>query len=228
MNEKILLVEDDVALASLVSRYLTSHGMQVFLLHHGVSVPRVVQRERPDAVILDIMLPDVDGLSVLRKLREFWRGPVLMLTALGEDSDMVAGLEIGADDYIVKPVTPRVLLARVRALLRRSSNDLEAEMIDLGSLRIDAQGRTAILDGISLDLTTAEFDLLLLLARRAGRVQERARLLEEVRGIDFISFDRSVDVLVSRLRKKLGDHSDLIKTVQGVGYCLSPGKNGSR
>jgi len=228
VNEKILLVEDDVALASLVSRYLTSHGMQVFLLHQGVSVPRVVQRERPDAVILDIMLPDVDGLSVLRKLREFWRGPVLMLTALGEDSDMVAGLEIGADDYIVKPVTPRVLLARVRALLRRSSNDLEAEMIDLGSLRIDAQGRTAILDGISLDLTTAEFDLLLLLARRAGRVQERARLLEEVRGIDFNSFDRSVDVLVSRLRKKLGGHGHLIKTVQGVGYCLSPGNDGSR
>lgn len=228
MNEKILLVEDDVALASLVSRYLTSHGFQVFLLHQGASVPKAVQRDRPDAVILDIMLPDFDGLSVLRKLREFWRGPVLMLTALGEDSDMVAGLEIGADDYIVKPVTPRVLLARVRALLRRSSNDLEADMIDLGSLRIDAQARTACLDGFSLDLTTAEFDLLLLLARRAGRVQERARLVEEVRGIDFHSFDRSVDVLVSRLRKKLGGHGDLIKTVQGVGYCLSTGRNGGQ
>ena len=228
MNEKILLVEDDVALASLVSRYLTSHGFQVFLLHQGATVPRVVQRERPDAVILDVMLPDVDGLTVLKKLREFWRGPVLMLTALGEDSDMVAGLEIGADDYIVKPVTPRVLLARVRALLRRSSNDLEADMVDLGALRLDAQGRTAFLNGLPLDLTTAEFDLLLLLARRAGRVQDRARLVEEVRGIDYNSFDRSVDVLVSRLRKKLGGHGDLIKTVQGVGYCLNPGKTGSQ
>lgn len=227
MNEKILLVEDDVALATLVSRYLSGHGLQVFLLHEGSSVPRVVQRERPDAVVLDIMLPDVDGLSVLRRLREFWRGPVLMLTALGEDSDMVAGLEMGADDYMVKPVAPRVLLARIRALLRRSSNDLEAEFIDLGFLRIDAQGRTAYLDGKSLELTTAEFDLLLLLARRAGRVQERARLVEEVRGIDFNSFDRSVDVLVSRLRRKLGEHADLVRTVQGVGYCLSPPRDGA-
>lgn len=228
MNEKILLVEDDVALASLVSQYLSSHGFQVFLLHQGSTVPRVVQRDRPDAVILDIMLPDADGLSVLRRLREFWRGPVLLLTALGEDPDMVAGLEMGADDYIVKPVAPRVLLARVRAMLRRSSNDLEAELIDLGSLRIDAQGRTAILEGITLDLTTAEFDLLILLARRAGRVQERARLVEEVRGIDFNSFDRSVDVLVSRLRRKLGRHSDLIRTVQGIGYCLSPVRSGEK
>lgn len=228
MNEKILLVEDDVALAALVSRYLSGHGLQVSSLNLGSPVPRVVQRDRPDLVILDIMLPDTDGLTVLRKIREFWRGPVLMLTALGEDSDTVAGLELGADDYIIKPVTPRVLLARIRALLRRSSTDLDAEMIDLGFLRIDSQTREAILEGASLELTTAEFDLLLLLARRAGRVQERARLVEEVRGIDFNSIDRSVDVLVSRLRKKLGDHGKLIRTVQGVGYCLSPGKSGTQ
>ncbi len=228
MNEKILLVEDDVALAALVARYLSGHGLQVSSLNLGSPVPRVVQRDRPDLVILDIMLPDTDGLTVLRKIREFWRGPVLMLTALGEDSDTVAGLELGADDYIIKPVAPGVLLARIRALLRRSSTDLDAEMIDLGFLRIDSQTREAILEGASLELTTAEFDLLLLLARRAGRVQERARLVEEVRGIDFNSIDRSVDVLVSRLRKKLGDHGKLIRTVQGVGYCLSPGKSGTQ
>lgn len=228
MNEKILLVEDDVALASLVSRYLTGHGFQVLLLDQGLSVPKLVQREKPDLVVLDIMLPDTDGLMVLRRLREFWRGPVLILTALGEDSDTVSGLELGADEYIVKPVTPRVLLARIRALIRRSSTDLEAELLDLGVLRIDSQAREAILEGIPVGLTTAEFDLLLILARRAGRVQERARLVEEVRGIEFGSFDRSVDVLVSRLRKKLGEHGKMIRTVQGVGYCFNPWKPGSR
>ena len=228
MNEKILLVEDDVALASLVSRYLSGHGFQVLLLDHGTGVPKAVQRQKPDLVVLDIMLPDTCGLQVLRRLREFWRGPVLILSALGEDADTVAGLELGADDYIVKPVNPRVLLARVRALIRRSSSDPEAELIDLGVLRIDSQAREAVLDGAPIGLTTAEFDLLLVLARRAGRVQERAKLVEEVRGIEFDSFDRSVDVLVSRLRKKLGEHGSMIRTVQGVGYCINPAKSGSR
>lgn len=228
MKEKILLVEDDVPLASLLSRYLSGHGFTVSLLHEGATVPEAVRRSSADLVVLDVMLPDIDGLSVLRNLREFWRGPVLVLTALGEDTDTVAGLELGADDYIVKPVAPRVLLARIRALLRRSSSDLQAELIDLGPLRIDTPARTAFLEGKPLNLTTAEFDLLLLLARRAGRVQERAALVEEVRGISYTSFDRSVDVLISRIRKKLGKHGEMIRTVQGVGYCLSPGRKEDR
>lgn len=222
MNEKILLVEDDVSLAELLSRYLSGHGHQVLVLHGGERVPREVQRHRPDLVILDVMLPDIGGLEVLKTLREFWRGPVLMLTALGEDSDAVAGLELGADDYIVKPVAPRVLLARIRALLRRSTTDLEGERIQWGPLRVDAQARTAHAGDRELPLTTAEFDLLLLLVRRAGRVQERSRLLEEIRGIDARSFDRSIDMLVSRLRRKLGDLGLRIQTVQGVGYCFRP------
>lgn len=228
MREKILLVEDDVALATLLATYLEGHGIQMALLHQGAGVVRAVQRDRPDMVILDVMLPDTDGLQVLKRLREFWRGPVLMLTALGEDSDTVAGLELGADDYIIKPVAPRVLLARIRALLRRSSSDPEAEMIDLGFLRIDVRSREVLLDGSHLELTTAEFDLLVILARRAGRVQERARLLEEVRGFGSSSFDRSVDVLVSRLRRKMGPFGRRIKTLQGVGYCLGSGSEDER
>lgn len=145
-----------------------------------------------------------------------------MLTAMKDDVDVVTGLEIGADDYLGKPVSPRVLLARVRALLRRSSSDLNAEMIEVGPVTVDVPGRTALLDGNKIDLTSTEFDLLVLLARRAGRVQKRSTLVEELRGISFDSFDRSVDVLVSRVRRKLEKHGSMIKTVRGLGYLMSP------
>ncbi|RKZ04092.1 DNA-binding response regulator, partial [Candidatus Fermentibacteria bacterium] len=138
------------------------------------------------------------------------------------DADIVVGLEVGADDYVGKPVNPRVLLARIRALLRRGSSDTRTEILRRGNLYINLASREAILDGSHLDLTTTEFDLLVLLARRAGRVQERSQLIEELRGISFHSFDRTVDVIISRLRKKLGDSSsgELIKTVRGVGYLM--------
>jgi DNA-binding response OmpR family regulator len=146
-----------------------------------------------------------------------------MLTAMKDDPDVVAGLEVGADDYVGKPVTPRVLLARVRALLRRGGSDQKAEMIRRGDLTINVPSREAAFRGEVLELTTTEFDLLALLARRAGRVQGRGTLVEELRGIDFHSFDRSVDVIVSRLRKKLAAHSEreVIKTVRGVGYLMT-------
>ncbi len=222
MQEKILLVEDDVPLASLLSEYLASRGYAVEVLHKGSEVKKTVFARRPDLLILDLMLPDMNGLDICRSLREGWRGPILMLTAMKDDIDVVTGLEMGADDYLGKPVAPRVLLARVRALLRRSSTDLEAEMIEAGPLSINIPSRKASLNGTVLELTTTEFDLLALLARRAGRVQQRSVLVEELRGIDFDSFDRSVDVLVSRLRRKLGEHGHLIKTVRGLGYLLSP------
>jgi two-component system OmpR family response regulator/two-component system response regulator RstA len=149
-----------------------------------------------------------------------------MLTAMKDDADVVAGLELGADDYLGKPVAPRVLLARIRALLRRSSSDLNSEMIEAGPLSIDIPSREATLDGSPLELTTTEFDLLVLLARRAGRVQNREVLVEDLRGIGFDSFDRSVDVLVSRLRRKLGPGGEMIKTVRGLGYLFSPGREG--
>jgi len=222
MQEKILLVEDDVPLASLLSEYLTGQGFTVEVLHRGAEVKKRVVGSRPDLVILDLMLPDISGLDVCRSLREGWRGPILMLTAMKDDIDVVTGLELGADDYLGKPVAPRVLLARIRALLRRSSSDLNADIIEAGALFINVPSREALLEGKPLDLTTTEYDLLVLLARRAGRVQKREVLVEDLRGIGFDSFDRSVDVLVSRLRRKLGKEGSMIKTVRGMGYLFSP------
>jgi len=168
------------------------------------------------------MLPDTNGLDVCRELRAVWRGPILMLTAMKDDADIVVGLEVGADDYVGKPVTPRVLLARIRALLRRGSADARAEILRRGNLHINVPSREVTIGDNPVDLTTTEFDLLVLLARRAGRVQERSRLVEELRGIDFHSFDRTVDVIISRLRRKLTDASagEIIKTIRGVGYLM--------
>lgn len=222
----MFLVEDDPALAGLVSEYLAGHGFQVDHWKEAGSAVKRILSLRPDIVILDIMLPDGSGLDVCRELRASWNGPVLFLTALGGETDEVVGLELGADDYVQKPVSPRVLLARLRALLRRNAADGLAETLIVGPLRIDVSARVATCGGARVDLTTAEFDLLTLLARRTGRVQERARLVEELRGIDFHSFDRSIDVLVSRVRRKLEalpGGRDLIKTVRGVGYMLADG-----
>jgi len=221
---KLLLVEDDESLASLLAEYLERHGFLVETLTRGSRAVKVVLEKKPDLVVLDLMLPDASGLDICRDLRGAWRGPILMLTAMKDDADVIVGLEMGADDYVGKPVTPRVLLARIRALLRRGSADAEAETIRRGDLVIDVPSRRVTKAGRTLDLTTTEFDLLVILARRAGRVQERSRLVEELRGIDFHSFDRSVDVIISRLRKKLtnpegGDR--MIRTVRGVGYLMT-------
>ena len=221
-KNSLLIVEDDKSLASLLKEYLQRHGFIVELTHEGSRAVETILEKKPDLVVLDLMLPDSNGLDICRELRNSWRGPVLMLTAMKEDADIVAGLEIGADDYVGKPVTPRVLLARIRALLRRGSSDSHAETVRRGELHIDVPSREATFRGVPLELTTTEFDLILLLARRAGRVQERSRLVEELRGIDFHSFDRSVDVIISRIRKKLAAHTDteMIKTVRGVGYMM--------
>lgn len=221
MLEKILIVEDDVPLASLLSEYLTGQGYKIEVLHEGVNAKKRVIASHPDLVILDLMLPDISGLEICRSLREGWRGPILMLTAMKDDIDVVTGLELGADDYLGKPVAPRVLLARIRALLRRSSTDLNSEMLEVGPVTINVPSRAVQLNDTTLMLTTTEFDLLVLLARRAGRVQKRAVLIENLRGINFDSFDRSVDVLVSRLRRKLKEYGYMIKTVRGIGYLMS-------
>lgn len=221
-SNKLLIVEDDESLASLLQEYLQRHGFIVSLLYKGSRAVETVLETKPDLVILDLMLPDASGLDICRELRALWRGPVLMLTAMKDDADIVVGLEVGADDYVGKPVTPRVLLARIRALLRRGSADAKAEIIRRGNLYINVPSREVTLKGNPVDLTTTEFDLLILLARRAGRVQERSQLVEELRGIDFHSFDRTVDVIISRLRRKLEDPStgELIKTIRGVGYLM--------
>ncbi len=223
---KVLLFDDDQKLARLLAEYL---GGQGFSLAHAPDGPRDLAMAATgsyDAVLLDLMLPGMDGLSVCRKLREAGQAlPILMLTARGEEADRVVGLELGADDYVPKPFSPRELLARLRALLRRANPAREGEArIERGALALDPRTREVTLAGQPVRLTSYEFELLRLLMLEAGRVLSRDRILDKLKGEEFESFDRSIDVHVSRLRQKLGDNPReprLIKTVRGVGYLLA-------
>jgi two-component system response regulator RstA len=230
-RNRILLVEDDARLAQLVKEYLEhSDAFDVSVEARGdTAVDRIIG-EQPDLVILDVMLPGLDGLGVLKQVRERYAGPILMLTALGDEVDEVVGLEIGADDYVAKPASPRKVLARVRSLLRRvpaSPSAVEpalSAVIAVGELVVDPGRRAALLADQELDLTTAEFDLLHLLAQHVGETLEREAIYKELRGIEWDGLDRSIDLRVLRLRKKLGDdaaHPRFIKSVRGVGYLLA-------
>ena len=227
----ILLVEDDVKLARLVQEYLEAQGYQVTIEGRGDRAVERVAEERPDLVILDLLLPGLDGWAVCRQVRPWFAGPILMLTALDDEIDEVVGLELGADDYLTKPVRPRVLLARVRTLLRRlerpgRTSKPESTPIDLKWLVVDPLRRSVMVDGNVVTLTTAEFDLLWLLATHAGQVLSREQISQELRGIEYDGLDRSHDLRVSRLRKKLGDTGrtpQRIKSVRGLGYLLVPG-----
>lgn len=220
----IFLVEDDARLAELVRDYLTQSGFTVTHEPRGDRAVDGILAAEPDLVVLDLMLPGEDGLSICRRLRPAFSGPVLMLTARGDEIDQVVGLEMGADDYVAKPVSPRLLLARIRALLRRGA-PVEASRVECGSLVVDLGARSATIDGDAVDLTSSEFDLLWVLATHAGRPVSREELVRELRGIQYDGVDRSIDVRVSQLRRKLATdprHSDRIKTVRGVGYQLVP------
>jgi two-component system OmpR family response regulator/two-component system response regulator RstA len=228
MTIRILLVEDDERLAELTAEYLTKNDMQVTIEPRGDTAEARILAEQPDLVMLDVMLPGKDGFEVCRAVRPNYRGVILMLTARDEDFDQILGLEMGADDYIAKPVQPRVLLARIKALLRRlptgEAPANESEKMVFGEFNISQSTRTAMLSGESIDLTTAEFDLLWLLATHAGNVLSRDDLLLELRGIGFDGLDRSIDARISRLRKKLNDDPEnptRIKTVRGKGYLFS-------
>ena len=228
MNARILLVEDDERLAELTAEYLSKNDLQVTIEPRGDTAEARILAEQPDLVILDVMLPGKDGFEVCRAVRQQYRGVILMLTARDEDFDQILGLEMGADDYIAKPVQPRVLLARIKALLRRlpahDEHTGENETMVFGQFRISQATRTACLGSDSIDLTTAEFDLLWLLASHAGNVLSRDDLLQELRGIGFDGLDRSIDARISRLRKKLNDDPEnptRIKTVRGKGYLFS-------
>lgn len=229
MSTRILLVEDDDRLAELTAEYLRRNDLEVIIEGRGdVAETRILQ-EQPDLVILDVMLPGKDGFEVCRAVRPHYRGVILMLTARDEDFDQILGLEMGADDYIAKPVQPRLLLARIKALLRRfpvgaETGQPNTEEQVFGQFRISQATRTASLAGETIDLTTAEFDLLWLLACHAGNVLSRDDLLQELRGIGFDGLDRSIDARISRLRKKLNDDPEnptRIKTVRGKGYLFS-------
>jgi two-component system, OmpR family, response regulator len=225
---KVLLVEDDARLAQLTARYLESHGVLVTIAGDGVEGQAEALRRQYDCIVLDLMLPGRDGIEVTRQLRARTDVPILMVTARGEEVDRVLGLEVGADDYVTKPFSPRELLARIRATVRRVRGQAgpAKQSIQVGGLVLDPQRMTVTLDGKPVELTAYEFSLLRALAQRPGHVLSREQLLDLAKGSAELSFDRSIDVHVSRLRAKLGDDSRsprLLKTVRGVGYLLAGG-----
>jgi DNA-binding response OmpR family regulator len=224
-HSRLLLVDDDQKYCRLISDYLSRYGYEVTAVHDGQSGLQLSVGHGFDAIILDVMLPGLDGYAVLRKLREQTQIPVLMLTALGDETDRIVGLEIGADDYLPKTFSPRELLARLRAVLRRTkaveqSNKTE---ITVGPLAIDLLARRANLGDELLALTPVEFDLLVVLAQAKGRVQTREHLLNEIRERNYEIFDRTIDVHISALRRKLQDdpkNPRFIRTVRAAGYML--------
>ena len=233
-KQLILLIEDDRRLGNLIKKYLEKQGFDILIERRGDSAPHRIIKEQPNIVVLDLMLPGMDGFSVCQSVRSEYRGPILILTAREDDMDQVAGLEMGADDYVKKPVKPRVLLARIRALLRRfdktepaveaflKKND--SDELCYGDLKISQRSHSVSLNGQTVELTTNEFDLLWFLANNAGFILDRNTIYRSLRGIDYDGLDRSVDLTVSRLRKKLekdADHPKRIKTVWGQGYLFT-------
>jgi len=218
MTVRALIVDDDQRLFELLSTYLAQSDVLSTWAKDGQTALSLLSQGGFDAVLLDVMMPGMDGLSTLKEIRKFSSVPVLMLTAKGDETDRVVGLELGADDYLAKPFSPRELLARLRAVLRRTQ-PAQGERINLGSLSVDIEARSVRVSDALIDLTGLEFDLLVALVRRAGRVVPRSALLELAGRSDVTVSDRTVDVHVSHLRKKLGDDPPkLIRTVRGVGY----------
>jgi two-component system response regulator CpxR len=225
--DRILVVDDDTELCSLVAEYLKPEGFQVEAVHDGkAGLARALNGDYL-LVVLDVMLPGLNGFDVLRKIRDSSRMPVLLLTARGEDVDRIVGLEIGADDYLPKPFNPRELVARIRAILRRTNvkegGTPVPDVIKVGDVELDPATRSVLHNGKPVDLTSVEFGLLQVLLREAGRVVTREALVDEVLGRKFSPFDRSIDMHVSKVRKKLGDSDseDHIKTVRGAGYIFA-------
>ncbi|GAB3481165.1 response regulator [Marinomonas epiphytica] len=230
-KQSILIVEDDERLASLTQEYLQKNGFNVDIEADGRKAITRILAEKPSLVVLDLMLPGADGFTVCRNVRNDYKGPILMLTARSDDVDQILGLEIGADDYVSKPAKPRVLLARIQSLLRRSTMDAaqggsasqEDSILTFGNLKIDNSRREAWLLEEEIELTSAEFDLLWLLASNSGRTMSREEIFGELRGIEYDGQDRSVDVRISRIRSKIGDdpiHPRRIKTIRSKGYLF--------
>jgi len=223
----ILLVEDDVSLAQWVAEYLTEQGYTTHVCHRGDEVVSQVKTINPNIVLLDIMLPGQDGISVCRELRSFYTAPIIMLTARDEEMDEVIGLEVGASDYIMKPVRPRALLARIKAALRQnnepSTPQANESLIKVGALSINTESRNVTLNEQDINISSAEYLLLHYLASNAGQVVSRDAVFKATKGREYDGLDRSVDVLISALRKKFNDDShnpEKIKTIWGRGYLL--------
>ena len=231
-SSRLLLVEDDLTLGKMVDEFLTGHGYRVRWESNGLLALELIDSEKFDVLILDIGLPGMDGIQICRTVRSSFQGPIIMLTARGDEIDEVVCLEVGADDYIAKPVRPRALLARLKVHLRRGKaqdTSSDSTRLEIDGLIIDSSNRTvrqttASGDEKILNVTTAEFDLLLFLMQRAGEVVGRNEIYEQIQGIAYDGIDRSIDLRVSRLRKKLGDdpnNPDRIKSVRGVGYIFA-------
>jgi DNA-binding response OmpR family regulator len=224
VSERVLLIEDDVRLAGMVSEYLGAAGFDVSCVSSGAGALERLARQPYDALVLDLTLPDIDGLEVCRQLRARWDTPVLMLTARGEPMDRVVGLELGADDYLPKPFEPRELLARLRALLRRAKAPAKARVLRFGRLEIDRDALLIRVDGTERTLTSLQYALLVALAENAGRVLSREALMERVKGQAHEAFDRSIDVHVSRIRAAIEDDPKKPRrliTVRGAGYVFA-------
>jgi DNA-binding response OmpR family regulator len=225
-DTRVLLIDDDERLNALLTTYLRRFGFTVRAVSHPEQGLRALKTDPPDVIILDVMLPDVDGFTVCRRIRESSRIPIVMLTARGDVTDRIVGLELGADDYLPKPFEPRELLARIQAVLRRGPSGESQERVRIGGLDVNWANRSAHMGGRDLTLTSAEFELLGLFVRNRNRILSRDRIINETRGIDWEAYDRSIDVLVSRLRHKLGDdpkHPAFIRTVRGAGYLFIGG-----
>ena len=235
MNPRITFVEDDAELAELISDYLRSYGLDVTVIDRGDTAFDAILAAPPDLVLLDIMLPGKDGLTLCRALRGQYQGPIVMLTSLNSDMNQILGFELGANDYVLKTTPPSVLLARLRAHLRQAASSPDtpvvaaptpkgARILDFGSLQIDHMNRTVRLCGETIALSTGDFDLLWELASHAGEVLTREDLLYKLRGVHYDGLDRSVDVAISRLRKKLDDDTadpKKIKTIRHKGYLFA-------
>jgi two-component system alkaline phosphatase synthesis response regulator PhoP len=226
-SKKVLVVDDDVKTVELVRLYLDRDGYQVLTAYDGVEALRLARESYPDLIVLDLMLPDIDGLEVCRTLRHESDVPIIMLTARTTDQDKLTGLDIGADDYVTKPFSPKELAARVRAVLRRLPGERGPEEIKSGELSMNFTTHEAWFAGRPLSLTSVEFKLLGIIAKEPGRVFSRANLIEEALGYDFEGFDRTIDVHILNLRRKLEpdpSHPRYIKTVYGVGYKFVGGE----
>ncbi len=224
MSERILLIEDDPRLAAMVADYLGEAGYRVVTEMTGADGLAAQAAQSFDAVVLDLMLPDMDGLDVCRRMRQRDETPILMLTARGDAMDRVVGLEMGADDYLPKPFEPRELLARLRAILRRRGGGLQRDVLRFGRLEIDRGAREARLDGVARPLTGHQFALLMVLAEHAGRVMSRDQLMDALKGESLEAFDRSIDVHISRIRAAIEDDPKRprrVITVRGAGYVLA-------
>ncbi|QKN81720.1 two-component system response regulator RstA [Scandinavium goeteborgense] len=232
---KIVFVEDDPEVGSLIAAYLGKHDIDVIVEPRGDRAEEVILREKPDLVLLDIMLPGKDGMTICRDLRAQWQGPIVLLTSLDSDMNHILSLEMGASDYILKTTPPAVLLARLRLHLRQhvaqptgekpASGLTQHKAIRFGTLSIDPVNRQVLLSGVNVTLSTADFDLLWELATHAGQIMDRDALLKNLRGVTYDGMDRSVDVAISRLRKKLLDSATepyRIKTVRNKGYLFAP------